>query len=184
MDTWASSLATLSQSRFLWSRYRHPIPPGLDIRTANRLITAVMIPVTSQPFAINSPAVAAYEPLGDEKGYHHAHAHHQYDQQFDGEPCAHRRCRCDNKTRFRRIAVGALLAVTSVLVFLVLLALYDIYFNAGAWMGSLGLAEDGTGSVWAAVGGFVKRQSEAATSSTTTNNTFVNNKRASSPSIL
>ena len=151
--------------------------------SANKLILAIMIPVTSQPFAINSPAVAAYEPLEDnEKGYHHTHGH-QYAQQLDGEPCARRRCRCDNKARLRRIAAGALLAVTSFLLFLVLLALYDTYFNAGAWMGSLGLAEDGTGSAWAAVSGFVKRQSTGTTSASS-DNTFVSHKRASSPSTL
>lgn len=152
--------------------------------STNKLILAIMIPVTSQPFAINSPAVAAYEPLeDDEKGYHHTHAHHQYAQQLDGEPCARHRCRCDNKARLRRIAAGALLAVTSFLLFLVLLALYDTYFNAGAWMGSLGLAEDGTGSAWDAVSGLVKRQSTGTTSASS-DNTFVSHKRASSPSIL
>ena len=127
-----------------------------------------MIPVTSQPFAINAPAVATYQPLPTgEKGC--SHVHHQYAQQYqDSEACAHR---CRN-TRARRVLSVAFLVATSIALFFTTLVLYDMFFNGGAWADALGLTQEGA---WNAVGGFVKRQSSDSSSSSS--DTFVDHKR-------
>ncbi|RPD66424.1 hypothetical protein L226DRAFT_566857 [Lentinus tigrinus ALCF2SS1-7] len=66
-----------------------------------------------------------------------------------------------------------LLAAFSMILFALVSCLWDAAFNEGSWLSSLGLAEDGTGSAWSALGGFVKRQSDGTSSN---GNTFVDRK--------
>ncbi|KAI0738282.1 hypothetical protein C8Q80DRAFT_1275802 [Daedaleopsis nitida] len=127
------------------------------------------MPVTSQPYAINSPMVAVYE-YGNEKGCSHQH------QQGDYAQSVGRRCQCrNNRARSRRIVTAILLAVVSLLLLAFASCLWDVMFNEGSWLNTLGLSEDGTGGAWAAMGGFVKRQSNGS-SSGGNNNVFIDRK--------
>ncbi|KAH9940041.1 uncharacterized protein BXZ73DRAFT_99036 [Epithele typhae] len=127
------------------------------------------MPVSSQPHAISTPALMVFDPTHEK-----AHAHDQYVQlQFaEGGHADHRRCRC-NKSPARRIWTGLSLALVSFLLFLVFVALYDHFFNGGALLASCGFTEGGNSATWAAIGGFVKRQS---TSDSSNGNSFVDNK--------
>ncbi len=115
--------------------------------------------ITAQPYAIIAPSLTSCE--SDEKGCSHQHS---------GTPAVARRCRCE-RARSRRVVTALLLAVFSFALFLLASFLWNMAFNEGSWLGSLGLTEDG--SAWSAVTGFVKRQ---ATDSGSGQNTFINRK--------
>ncbi|KAI0704646.1 hypothetical protein C8Q76DRAFT_178926 [Earliella scabrosa] len=129
------------------------------------------MPVTSQPFSVHAPVLAQYS---DEKGCTHQHQHQQldYPHQESG------RCHCNRRTstRTRRIATAILLAFFSLLLLLVVSCLWDAAYNEGSWLNSLGLTENGTGAAWAAMSGFVKRQSGEAPASGGDDNVFIDRK--------
>lgn len=130
-----------------------------------------MIPVTSQPYAINTPVVAAWES-GNEKGCSHQHQQLEHAHESMGK-----RCQCNRPTRSRRIATAVLLTFFSLLLLLLVSCLWDAAYNNGSWLSSLGFTEDGTGSAWAAMGAFAKRQSGGSASSGN-GNAFVDRKCA------
>ncbi|KAI0723947.1 hypothetical protein C8T65DRAFT_627987 [Cerioporus squamosus] len=123
-----------------------------------------MTPITSQPYAITAPVVAVCD-AGNEKG-----CSHPQEQQHYGHPG---RCQCKraHASRSRRILAAVLLAALSMVLFALVSCLWDAAFNEGSW---LGLAEDGTGSAWSPLGGFVKRQSDGTSGNG--GNTFVDRK--------
>ncbi|KAI0367095.1 hypothetical protein BV20DRAFT_582779 [Pilatotrama ljubarskyi] len=101
--------------------------------------------VTAQAYAITAPALVHCE--SNEKGCNHVH---------NGVPGAHQ-CRRE-RSRSRRVVTALLLATFSFALILLISCLYDAAFNEASWLSSLGLVEDGSGSTWTALGGFVKRQ--------------------------
>ncbi|KAI0656051.1 hypothetical protein C8Q70DRAFT_1046982 [Cubamyces menziesii] len=102
--------------------------------------------ITSQPYSVPAPSLVYREE--NEKACPHGH---------NGMPAAARRCRCEN-ARSRRIITALLLAAFSLAFFLFISCLWDVAFNEASWLSSLGLAEDGSGSAWTAMSGFIKRQ--------------------------
>ncbi|KAJ8453885.1 hypothetical protein ONZ51_g13349 [Trametes cubensis] len=102
--------------------------------------------ITSQPYSVPAPSLVYREE--NEKACPHGH---------NGTPAAARRCRCEN-ARSRRIITALLLAAFSLAFFLFISCLWNVAFNEASWLSSLGLAEDGSGSAWTAMSGFIKRQ--------------------------
>ncbi len=129
-----------------------------------------MTPITSQPYATNAPVVAVYE-YSNEKGCSHAQ---------EGHPRESRRCQCNRAraSQSRRILAAVLLAALSIVLFALAWGLWDAVFNEGSWLSSFGWGEDGTGSAWSALGGFVKRQANGPAGNG--GNTFVDRKCRSS----
>ncbi|RDX56463.1 hypothetical protein OH76DRAFT_1451580 [Lentinus brumalis] len=125
-----------------------------------------MTPITSQPYATNAPVVAVYE-YSNEKGCSHAQ---------EGHPRESRRCQCNRAraSQSRRILAAVLLAALSIVLFALAWGLWDAVFNEGSWLSSFGWGEDGTGSAWSALGGFVKRQANGPAGNG--GNTFVDRK--------
>ncbi|KAI9060783.1 hypothetical protein FKP32DRAFT_1014902 [Trametes sanguinea] len=105
-----------------------------------------MMTVTSQPHPTVSPALVHHE--SNEKACPHGH---------DGMPAAARRCRCEN-ARSRRVVTALLLATFSLALLLMASCLWNAAFNEASWLSALGLVDDGSGSAWSAMTGFVKRQ--------------------------
>ncbi|KAI0643448.1 hypothetical protein C8Q79DRAFT_915156 [Trametes meyenii] len=104
--------------------------------------------ITSQPFATSAPVLEYCE--SNEKGCTH---------QFHGTPAVARGCRCE-RARSRRVVTALLLATFSFGLFLLISFLWNAAFNEGSWLSSLGLVEDGSGSAWTAMSGFVKRAAD------------------------
>ncbi|KAI1793693.1 hypothetical protein LXA43DRAFT_885059 [Ganoderma leucocontextum] len=125
--------------------------------------------ITTQPFAINAPAVAPCDRNTEKGCSHEQHHGHQYAHVHDTES---RRCRC-NRTRGRRTMITIALALFSVIMFLLALCLWDAAFNQGSWLNALGLTVDGSENSWTALSGLMKRQSDGSTASSST---FVNHK--------
>ncbi|KAI0773070.1 hypothetical protein BD413DRAFT_472899 [Trametes elegans] len=115
--------------------------------------------ITSQPYATPAPSLSYCE--SNEKGCQHGH---------NGLPAAARRCRCE-RARSRRVVTALILAAFSLGLFLLISCLWDVAFNEASWISSLGLGEDGSGSTWTAMSGFVKRATDA-----NGQNTFVDRK--------
>ncbi|KAI0668132.1 hypothetical protein C8Q78DRAFT_1071474 [Trametes maxima] len=104
--------------------------------------------ITSQPFATSAPVLEYCE--SNEKGCTH---------QYHGTPAVARSCRCE-RARSRRVITALLLAIFSFALFLLISCLWNVAFNEASWLSSLGLAEDGSGSAWTAMSGFVKRAAD------------------------
>ncbi|OSC99608.1 hypothetical protein PYCCODRAFT_1438178 [Trametes coccinea BRFM310] len=102
--------------------------------------------VTSQPHPTASPALVHCE--NNEKTFPHGH---------HGMPTASRRCRCEN-ARSRRVVTAFLLAAFALVLFIMVSCLWNAALNEASWLSSLGLVDNGSGSAWSAMTGFVKRQ--------------------------
>ncbi|KAI0824380.1 hypothetical protein BC628DRAFT_1322941 [Trametes gibbosa] len=117
--------------------------------------------VTFQPHEIVPPSLSYFE--SNEKGCPHGH---------NQDSIAARRRHCEG-ARLRRVLIAFLLAILTFALLLFISFLWNAAFNEASWLSYLGLTDDGSGSAWTGMTGFVKRQ---AINNGTGENTFIHRK--------